>query len=788
MTLGKYKYTSLIYACLIFWMTAAHAFDSFVIKDIKMEGLQRITLGTAFNYLPIKVGDTLTADEATKSIRALFKTGFFDDVWFTRDGDVLVIHVKERPSIASVKIFGNKEITTEDLNKALKGVGLAEGRVFNRSLLDQVEQELNRQYFNQGRYDVKIDTTITNLERNRVSVELDIKEGEPARIKHINIVGEKAFSEATLLSKLQLTMPDTLSAMWGSDKYSKQQLVGDLEALRSYYMNRGYIKFRITSTQVSISPDKRDVFIDINVNEGERYTVKDIKISGNLVVDEKDLRKLITMEPGETFSRQKVIESTTQINDRLGVDGYAFANVNAVPDINDKAKEVSLTFFVDPGKRVYVRRINVTGNTKTRDEVIRRELRQMEGGWISTPLINRSKTRLQRLGFFDEVKVDTVPVSGTTDQVDVDFNVTEGSTGNFTAGIGYGQEGGFLFNTSVTLNNYLGTGKRVSVELNKSQINEVYNFSFNDPYYTLDGISAGFNVFYRSTNAANANIGAYNSDDRGMDINFGIPFTEYVTGRTGMSFKRTEILFGTNTPVYFKDWLSEYGNDNKFNTYSLTGSLSYDSRDRTLFPTSGVLSQINAQATIPGGTLDYYKTSYNMSWYFPLARQVTLLLGGNIGYGSGYRDTKDLPFYENFYAGGTRSVRGFEGNTIGPISQACTDVVTTDSTGAQTTTTVCNNEPVGGNKRLLGKAELFIPNPLSDEQSKNFRLSLFYDMGRVYGSGTGVIPDDRVRSAMGLAAVWITPVGALMFNWSWPIQEYPGDRPQRFQFNIGAPF
>lgn len=781
------KYRSLIFACFCLFAQTASAFDVFVIKDIKITGLQRITLGTAFNYLPIKVGDTFTAEQATNSLKALFKTGFFDNVWFTQEGDVLVINVVERPSIASIKIFGNKEITTEDLTKALKDVGLAEGRVFNRSLLDQVEQELNRQYFNQGRYDVVINATITQLERNRVDVEIDIKEGEPARIKHINIIGENKFNEQTLLDKFDLSMPGGLS-FFSSNKYSKQQLLGDLESLRSYYLNRGYINFKIESTQVSISPDKRDVFIDINVTEGEQYTVKDIKIMGELILEEEELRKQITVKPGDIFSRQNVIESTNQINDRLGIDGYAFAKVNAVPDVDNDNRTVSLTFYVDPGKRVYVRRINVTGNTKTRDEVIRRELRQQEGGWISTPLINRSKTRLQRLGFFEDIRVKTTPVPGTTDQVDIDFDVDEGSTGNFTAGIGYGQEGGFLFNTSVTLNNYLGTGKEVKVEVNNSQIDEIYNFSYKNPYYTDDGISRAFNIYYRSTNADKANIGSFNSNSHGATVDYGFPFSEFVTGRAGLGYKNTKLVLASNTPEYYKNWVKTNGED--FATYSLTGSVAYDSRNRVLFPTDGFLTSIGAEVALPKGDLEYYQLTYRVRWYVPFTDNTSFVVGGEYGYGDAYGDTKVLPFFENYYAGGTRSVRGFEGNTIGPKGIVRQQVYNADGT-PQDGVFVESQDSVGGNRKVLGKMELYFPNPFTDEQSKNFKLSTFLDAGRIFGkydASDEVVPDERVRASYGVAAVWITPVGALMFNWSWPYKSYDGDQFQRFQFNIGAPF
>ena len=761
------------------------AYEPFVIKDIKIEGLQRISLGTAFNYLPIKVGESLSRGQATNSIRALFKTGFFEDVWFTQDGNVLVIHVIERPSISTIKIFGNREINTEDLTKALKQVGLAEGRVFNRSLLDQVEQELHRQYFNLGKYGIKIKSTVTALERNRIDLEFDIDEGDAAHIRQIKIVGAKAFDEAELLDKLELSMPTMFSGLSGSDKYSKQQLVGDLERLRSHYLDRGYINFDILSTQVSISPDKKDVYITINITEGDQFTIKEINFSGDLIIPQEEFESLVELKPGDTFSRQRVLESRNKIVDRLGIDGYAFANVNPIPKINNQTKEVALSLFIDPGSRVYVRRINILGNTKTKDEVIRRELRQMEGGWISTPLVNRSKIRLQRLGFFEEVKVDTPAVPGTTDQVDVNFEVVEGSTGTFTAGLGYGQEGGFLFNTSVTLNNYLGTGKRVSLEVNNNQINQVYSFSYNNPYYTDSGISRGFSLFSRKTDSGNANLAEFTTDNIGARMTFGIPLTEYTSASFGLGAENTNLQVNeSEAPEYYSEWVNENGDD--FTTFTSTLSYSYDSRNKTIFPDYGVLSRLSAEVAVPGGDLEYYKASYRMNWYRQLSNRLTLMMGGEVAYGDGYGDTDSLPFFENYYAGGSRSIRGFRGNTVGPIGIVCNTVI-----DGGIPTEICEpDEPVGGNAKVVGKVELFFPSPFEEEISRNFRLSAFLDFGRVFTSieNDSVIEDDRLRASYGLGAVWITPVGALTFSLAWPLESDSGDDIDRFGFNIGAPF
>ena len=498
------------------------AFEPFTVTDIRVEGLQRIAPGTVFSYLPIKTGETFDEQRSAEAVRALFRTGFFKDVRIERENGVLVIVVQERPAISSIEITGNKDIESEPLLDSLKDIGFAQGRVFDRSLLEKVEQELERQYFSRGKYGVKITTTVTPLERNRVGIVIAVSEGRAARIKQISIVGNKVFDDETLLEDFQLSTPTLLSFYTGVDQYSKQKLAGDLETMRSYYLDRGYINFSIDSTQVSITPDKKDIYITINVTEGDQYKVKEVRLAGDLVVDPPALFPLVQLNPGDVFSRKRVTDTTTQISEKLGDKGYAFANVNTIPEVDEDKKEVAVTFFIDPGKRVYVRRVNMVGNTRTRDEVLRREMRQMEGGWFSSASVERSRTRLDRLGFFEEVNVETPTVPGTTDQVDVNYSVTERPSGNLLVGLGYSQSSGVLFNASVSQDNFLGSGKRVSVAFNNSDVNTVYSFSYLNPYYTIDGVSRGFGLFYRETDASEANVANYTADTFGGNVTYGV--------------------------------------------------------------------------------------------------------------------------------------------------------------------------------------------------------------------------------------------------------------------------
>ena len=743
------------------------AVEKFLIQDIQIIGLQRISLGTTFNYLPVKVGEVFDDTKAINIIQVLYKTGFFEDIQLTHENNVLKIHIEERPSIAKIVVYGNKELGTEELNEVMKQIGLTEGRIFNRSLLDQIEQELNQQYLSLGKYGVKIESKLIELERNRVKVTIDIDEGEIAKIKQINLIGAKSFDKEKLLDKFLLTTPTMWTGLTDSGKYSKQELLADLETLRSYYLDRGYIHFDINSTQVSITPDKRDVYISINVSEGEKYTVSDVKLAGNLVVEEKVLRALVNIEKGDVFSRRNLVNSNNKISEHLGLSGYAFANVNAVPDIDDDAHTVGLTFYVEPGSRVYVRRVNITGNTKTRDEVVRREVRQMEGGWLSPPLVDRSKIRLQKLGYFDTVNVQTPAVKGTSDQVDLNFDVTEGSTGNFTAGLGYGQTQGLLFNTSVTLNNFLGTGKRVSLELNNSKVNTVYRFSYTNPYYTPEGISRGFSLHSRSTNADEANLADFSTNNYGVSVNYGFPISEHNRASLSLGYERTDLTINSlSAPQSYSGWVAANGDE--FDTITATVGWSHDTRNRHVFPNKGYFSSVSTKFATPGGDLEYYKLSVRQKWYTPITKAITLNVSADLGYGDAYGDTSALPFYENYYAGGGRTVRGYRGNTLGPR-----DILT--------------NEPIGGNVKVVGHVEVFFPSPFSEETSNTFKLTTFYDVGNVFDS-EGIITASELRSSYGFSAIWLTPVGVLTFNWAWAISPKADDELEGFQFAIGAPF
>lgn len=772
------------FAWLIFLLLCVHgarADDSFVVEDIRIDGLQRISAGTVFNYLPIQVGDTFNQMRSAEAIRALFKTGFFKDVRMERDGDVLIIHVVERPAIAKITLEGNKDIKTEDLLKVLNENGVEEGKVFNRQVLDRMEQGLRQQYFSRGKYGVKIDSTITPLSRNRVSVLINISEGTVARIQQINIVGNESFAEDDLLDLFELSTSNLLSFYTKDDQYSKQKLSADLERLRSYYLDRGYINFTIESTQISITPDKKEIYITVNLTEGPVFTLEEVRLAGDLVVAPDDLIPLVLLGPGEIFSRKSATETSKAITERLGNEGYAFANVNMVPDIDEDAQTVKLTFFVDPGKRVYVRRINIKGNTKTRDEVIRREIRQMESSWAATSKVEHSKTRLERLGYFEAVNVETPAVPGSPDQLDVEYTVEEKSAGNLSAGVGFSQVQGLIFNASVTQENVLGTGKRINFNFNNSNVSTIYQIGYLNPYFTLDGISLGYDVSYVATDGNAANVSRYALDEFRLGINSGIPLNEFDRLRMNLDFKRTKVRTFANTPCEIKTTLPT-GEDNPlctvrrfppgfvnvhgdtFNVVPLSVGWSHDSRNRAVFATDGGIQTLSALATLPGLDLEYYKINYRVKYFFPLASDFTLSLSGDVAYGDGYGDTDDLPFFENYFAGGVQSVRGFRDNTLGPRDS--------------------NNDPFGGNAKLIASAELYFPVPfLSDYQS--IRLGGFFDAGNVFANQINL---GELRYSAGLSAEWLSPFGALKVSVAQPFNRGDNDNIQRFQFSFGSGF
>ncbi len=772
-----------VFLCIGF-VQVAWSGESFVIKDIRVEGLQRIAAGTVFSYLPIKVGDTLNDRRSGSVIRALFKTGFFKDVRLEKEEGTLIVYVVERPAISTIDINGNDSIEDEALNSGLKEIGFAVGRVFDKSLLDKVEQELRRIYFSQGKYGVKLETTVTPLERNRVGITIDVSEGVVAKIHQINIVGNKTFEDKDLLEEFALSTPTLLSFYTGNDQYSKQKLAGDLETLRSYYLNRGYVNFNIDSTQVSITPDRKDVFITINITEGEQFTVNKVKLAGELVVEKEKLFPLVSIQKGDIFSRRRSTKTSENITRQLGNSGYAFANVNVVPEILDDKKEVNLTFFIDPGKRVYTRRINFSGNTRTRDEVLRREMRQFESAWVSTDNIEKSQARLRRLGYFETVEVETPAVPGTTDQVDVNYKVKERASGNLLAGVGYSDSQGVILNASVAQNNFLGSGKRISVGFDNSEINRVYRFAYTNPYYTEDGVSRGFNLNFRQRDASQANLASYSSDLLSAGISYGIPITDVERISLNLNFQRDVINTTGSTPQRFRDDLAQLdssfdaldvNNSDKasFNSFVMTASYSEDTRNRRVFPTKGGLQRISAEVSVPGSDLEYYKINYRAQRYISLTRNLTLGMRGDIGYGDGYGNTPILPFFKNFLVGGRGSVRGYRANTLGP----------------RIVGGVNNDRPIGGDLKLVGSVELIFPVPFVKDVNA-WRFSTFVDGGNVFGSGPGdeEFAVDNIRFAAGLGVTWLSPFGALSVSVAAPFNDQPDDDTKTFQFNFGNGF
>jgi outer membrane protein insertion porin family len=758
------KWTLVLICCGLFLIfDNVLAFEAFTIEKIRLEGIRRIASGTVYNYLPVKVGERFDQDKASQAISALFKTGFFQDIRLRREDNDLIIQVVERPAIYAIEIKGNEDITTEELMRALKHIGLQSGRVFNRSLLEKMELELKRQYFSRGKYGVTIKTTITPISRNRVTITLDISEGLIARIHQITLVGNQSFSDQELRDEMALSTKHWFSFFSSSDQYSKQKLAADLESLRTFYQDRGYINFNTDSTQVTISPDKKDVYITINFTEGDKYTVSQVKIVGHTVVSEQELVDKIKIKAGDLFSSKQITLSTDALLERLGEEGYAFAHINAVPEIDPENKTVALTFFIDQGKRIYVRRINFKGNTITRDEVLRREMRQMEGAWISTKQVKRSQTRLKRLGYFEDVEFETTLVPGTTDQIDINYTVVERPSGNIMAGIGYSQMQGVLFNANLIQDNFLGSGKRVGLTFNNNQINTTYRFSYHNPYATIDGISRGFSLFYRTTDAEEANLSRYTSDVYGANLNYGIPLSEYNRFYLGGAFDHTKLKTTSLSAEEVFQFIEDHGDT--YRSYRLTSSWAYDSRNRYLFPDRGTLQSFFAEVALPFSDLDYYKVGYNHEWLYPLTKDFILLLKGNLAYGDGYGDDDDLPFFENYTAGGTRSVRGFRGNTLGPL----------DSRG----------RPYGGNLKVVGNAEMILP-PFFKKQ-RELRFSLFLDAGNVYGVDEE-FDSSQLRYSAGISAIWLSPIGMFNFSFAKPLNPKEGDQVQTFQFTIGTTF
>ena len=786
------------FSIVIFVSTLAASFslwaiEPFTIEDIQVDGLQRISAGTVFNYLPLRVGDRVDDLAVSKSIRELYKTGFFKDVRLEQEGNKLIVFVIERPAIADIEFDGNKDIDTEELTKALKQIGFAEGRVYDKSTLQRVVAELKRQYYARGKYAVRIDTVVTPLERNRVGIKVKVSEGQVTIIHKINIVGNEVFDTETLLDEMELTTPTLFSFYTKTDQYSKQKLAGDLESLRSFYLDRGYINFKIDSTQVAITPDKKHIYITINITEGEKYTIKEVKLAGDLIVEPKEIFPVVKIQKGQFFSRKNITETSEAIVDLLGKAGYAFSNVNPIPQVDDKTKEVTLTFFVDPGNRVYVRRVNIIGNTNTADEVIRREMRQFESSWISTTNVERSKARLKRLGFFKEVSVETPPVPGSPDLVDVIYKVEEQSTGSINAGAGFSQSQGLIFNFSITQDNFLGTGNRYSLAANTSKANTIYSISVTDPYFTDDGISRTLRFNLRNTDLAKENLSNYATDNISFGTGFGVPINEFDRIGFGIDFENTKIdlpsIKQNDQGQYFMDTSLDilefvFNEGDDFSVLRLSANWSHDSRNKAIFPTRGALQRLSGDVSVPGSDSQFYHINYVQQRFFPLTRTTTLMLKGNIGYADTYGGGLFPPF-EKYYAGGMRDIRGYKSNTLGPKDDQSRTFNNFNGSGKDVVH-FASHDPLGGQFKLIGNAEIILPVPFVKDSSA-YRLSGFVDMGNVFAD-TGDFDVSEIRYTTGIAGAWMSPFGLLRVSIAAPLNEKSGDDTETFQFSFGQTY
>ena len=773
----------------------AQAFDPWTVRNFRVEGAQRISEGTIYNYLPINIGDTLTDQRVQEAIRAIYSTGFFRDVEFRRDGDVLIIAVLERPSIEDFTISGNKDIETEMLEGSLRDVGLSRGRVFDQSVLEEVKQALTEQYYSQGKYGVKIETPIEPLPDNRVRVAINIVEGDRAKIRQVNVVGNTSFDDDEILGTFELKTGNLLSFIRNDDRYSKEALEGDLETLRSFYMDRGFADFRWESVQVAISPDKRDIFITVNIVEGDRYTISDVKLAGQMVVPEEVLRGQIYTAPGQTYSQSLLTFSEEQMRFRLGEDGYAFAQVQAVPELDRETKEASVTFFIDPQNRVYVRRINFNGSDSVNDEVFRREMRQLEGSYLSNLLVERSQVRLQRLPYVQSVNYDTTPVLGSPDLVDIDFEIEEGLPGQFGGGIGYSATWGAQLNGNFVHSNFMGTGNRVSLNLTGGEFATSTNINFTDPYRTIDGLSRTLSMSFQDITQFTSASSDFSTETFSVGADWSYPITEFQFLRFGFSLQQFEMITSAFSSVQAVEWVSNNGvpldvpGDNVFGTSAKSIELNtgwiFDSRNRVLFPTSGTRFGANLMAAIPGSEVEYFVASLDFTKYMQIWGPWLFKINSELALGDAYGDTTALPPYRNFFAGGPGSVRGFKESRLGPKDSF--------------------NNPYGGNLKIATQFEVIVPTP--EKFAASTRVSLFYDIGNVFSTG-GVTFFDRLgdetdeymyrsgnlKQAVGLAVEWLAPLGLLRFSYALPLNanettdRFFEDETEEFQFTVGNAF
>lgn len=771
-------------AAIAFCSGRAFAADPFVVKDIRVEGIQRTEAGTVFSYLPVRVGDTFTDEKAAAAIKALYATGFFKDVRIEAEGDVLVVQVEERPAIASVDFTGIKEFDKDQLTKALKQIGVSESRIFDKSLVDRAEQELKKQYLSRGLYGAKVTTTVTPVERNRVAITFGVDEGEVSRIKQINIVGNKTFSDKELREQIKLTTPGWFTWYSKADQYSREKLAADIEALRSYYLDRGYLEMQVESTQVSITPDKKDIYITINIKEGDKYTVSGIKLDGEMFGMDADLAALVQLKPGDIYSGAKLTASTKKISERLGNFGYAFANVNANPNVDREKKEVAFTILVDPGKRVYVRRINIAGNTKTRDEVIRREFRQFEDSWYDGERIKLSRDRVDRLGYFKEVTLETPEVPGTTDQVDVNMRVEEKPTGNISVGAGFSQSEKLALTGSISQENAFGSGNTVGISINTAATYRTIAVSETNPYFTDDGISRTYDVYLRTVTNSVYATGDFRVRTIGGDVKFGVPFSELDRVFFGVGIENTNVQTDLTSPSLYRTYVNDFGPNSQSGcdvtastgscgvgsatttSFPLTAAWQRDSRDSALIPTKGRYQRANLEVSTIG-TLRYFRTTYQSQYFQPFwGNTSTLALNGEIDYGHGM-DGKPYPIFKNFYAGGIGSVRGYEDSSLGNLKDQYGD-------------------SMGGASRLIGSVELQFPFSGAG-QDRTMRWFMFVDGGQVYADGSP-IQVGQLRYSTGVGISWLSPIGPLKFSYGHPLNSKPGDKSQPLQFQLGTGF
>ena len=760
--------------CLVLCFQAS----AFMVSDVRIEGLQRVSVGSVFTEIPVNVGDELSEADMREIVKDLFKSGSFDDVQVGRDGNVLVIVLKERPAIDKIEIEGNKAIKTEALLEGLTGSGLSEGEIFKKVTLEHIRTDLERQYVSQGRYGARIKTELEDLPRNRVAIKIDVTEGDVAGIKHINIVGNTIFDDETLLELLELKLPSLFSFYTKDDRYSKEKLTGDLETLESHYLDRGYLNFVIDSTQVSIAPNKEDVYITVNVIEGEQFTVKGVDVAGELHdIPEQSIRGLIFVRPGQIFSREAMTASEDQIERALGNAGYTFASATGQPVQSEDDNTVEVKFFVDAGQRAYVRRIEFTGNTFTQDEVLRREMRQMEGGWASNALIERSKVRLERLLYFKEVSVETPAVAGTEDQIDVLYTVEEAPSGSISGTLGYAQRTGIMLGANYRENNWFGTGNSINLGVNHSAWQTAYSFSFFDPYFTVDGVSRGYSVSFRKSDFDERNIARFSTDSISTSVNFGYPTSELSRINFSLGYENTKIKEGVFPAQEISQFLAREGK--KFNLFTIQAAYSMSALNRGLLPSGGKSQSLSFEMTIPGSELEFYRINYEGQIFYPLVRGLNLRLATHLGYGDSYGDTNTFPFYKNFYSGGFGSVRGYESNTLGPRSTPSPLDRFNDP------------DPIGGNVLVNFNAEILFPLPFIEDQ-RQMKSVFFVDGGNVFNTNCLEISkicqgvsDGELRYTAGFAITWITGFAPLSFSISVPINKKAGDEQESFQFELG---